>query len=173
MAALEALAALVAAALESSPSDPPVDSATGLPGRRRFVERLAVLGCEPVWKRTWGAVAALEIEGAERLDDRTGKGLAGHALRAFAKSLGASLHGEAELYALDAPGFALLCGVGANFDAARIAGAIEKAEAAVRAAGFNDLHARFGIATYDERPTPADAYRLADWRAYAEKANLR
>jgi hypothetical protein len=35
------------------------------------------------------------------------------------------------------------------------------------------LRGRVGVATYDECATPGEAYRLADWRAYAEKIGRR
>jgi hypothetical protein len=87
--------------------------------------------------------------------------------------LRAALDGEAEAYAPDAGSFALVTGVGLGFEPGRATARVEGAVDAVRRAGFGELRVRAGIATYDERSVPQEAYRLAGWRAYAEKADRR
>jgi sigma-B regulation protein RsbU (phosphoserine phosphatase) len=174
MAALEAVARLVVAAFEAAPAagESPLDAVTGLPAARPFSERLLVLTSEAAWERTWGAILVLEVDGLDAGEARSGPDAA-EVRRALAQALRAALDGEAEAYAPDAGSFALVTGVGLGFEPGRATARVEGAVDAVRRAGFGELRVRAGIATYDERSVPQEAYRLAGWRAYAEKADRR
>ncbi len=174
IAALEALARLVVAAFEAPPpGEAALDAVTGLPARLPFSERLVVLASQVAWERTWGAILVLELDGLEALEARSGPDASAQLRRALAQTLRAALDGEAEAYALDALSFAVVAGVGLGFEPGRASARIERAVDSVRLAGFGELRVRVGLATYDERSVPKEAYRLAGWRAYAEKADRR
>jgi GGDEF domain-containing protein len=166
MAALEAIAAMISDAFEAAPPvDPPVDPVTGLPGRVRLREHLARLALEPAWRRSWGAVAAIEIDPAPARDERAGE------RRLAARALRGAVDGDVAAYAAGDCAFALVAGVGCEHEPSIFR---ERIERALRhACGAIAGRASVGVATYDERASAPDAYRLAQWRAYAEKAVLR
>jgi hypothetical protein len=122
-------------------------------------EHLARLAAEPPWRRSWGATAAVDIDPPrEGLDD-----LRRLAVRALRDAFGADI----PIYAPRDRAFALIAGVGCEYEPSTLR---ERIERALRRAGdAATLRASVGVATYDERPSALDAFRLAEWRAYAEK----
>ena len=174
LAALEALADLVVSVLEAEPPpDPALDPVSTLPARRRFVERLALLARAQAWERNWGAVLALDVDGLDALEARGGAGASEAALRALSARLRERLGADGEAFAFGAGRFAVIAGLAANFDPAPAIAQLEAALREVADMGFAELRGRVGVATYDECATPGEAYRLADWRAYAEKIGRR
>jgi GGDEF domain-containing protein len=170
LSALEALAALTMDILERSPAprSTVLDDLTGLPGRRRFWERLEDLAAESPWERSWGAIATIEAAGLSQLEARTAGGCSA-ALRGIAEALRLHLDGSGDAYRIDANEFAIVAGVGATYDPARVATVVDDAIRTVRLAGYPELHARVGVVSFDEVAQPRAAFRLADWRMYAEK----
>jgi GGDEF domain-containing protein len=130
------------------------------------------LTAEVSWERSWGALAALHVEGLASAGGRLEPG-AEAALRAVAGALRACFEGEADVFHVDASEFAIVAGVGATYDAAHIRLRIDEAFRTVRPAGYPDLRARTGVVTFEEIAEARAAFRLADWRMYAEKLERR
>jgi GGDEF domain-containing protein len=170
LSALEALAALTMDVLERSPAPRTtvVDDLTGLPGRRRFWERLEDLAAESPWERSWGAIATIEAAGLTQLEVRA-SGSSTAALRGVAETLRLHFDGSGDAYRIDTNEFAIVAGVGATYDPARVVALVDDAFGTVRVAGYPELRARVGVVSFDEVAHPRAAFRLADWRMYAEK----
>lgn len=174
IAALEALADLTVNVFEHISGTAMVtDPVTGLPGRRLFEERVERHAREETWERSWGAVAVLGIDGLESIDERAGKGARARAIRAIGDALRATLEAEGDPFHIDSDEFAVVAGVAATYEPTRLQLAIDNALRTVHLAGFSEARAKMGVATFDEVPSLRDAYRLAGWRMYAEKAGRR
>jgi diguanylate cyclase (GGDEF)-like protein len=118
-----------------------------------------------------GAICVLDLDGLKGINDRHGHSVGDALLRAFADALSAAFPGQL-LFRYGGDEFVIVFETALEAMQARrnVSGAVR----AVRACGFEEFDASFGVAAFGEcGGSPRDALRLADARMYTSKLSRR